>query len=115
MVDTSQYKEEVTGAAEIHYRGRHRKLNQAAEITDVNFMAMGASATAAYGTMQTDAETAWSAMQTAATTGTDAIVAQFPVSRRRPVKRATPQCPDRSAASRTTPEARITLRAVPRG
>lgn len=40
-------------------------------------MAMGASATAAYGTMQTDAETAWSAMQTAATNGTDAIVAQF--------------------------------------
>ena len=77
MVDTSQYKEGSHRSSGDHHRGRHRKLNQAAEITDVNFMAMGASATAAYGTMQTDAETAWSAMQTAATTGTDAIVAQF--------------------------------------
>ena len=64
VVDTSQYKEEVTGAAETTTEA-------------VTFMAMGASATAAYGTMQTDAETAWSAMQTAATNGTDAIVAQF--------------------------------------
>lgn len=76
VVDTSQYKEEVTGAAETT-EAVTESSNQAAEITDVNFMAMGASATAAYGTMQTDAETAWSAMQTAATTGTDAIVAQF--------------------------------------
>lgn len=77
VVDTSQYKEEVTGAAETTTEAVTESSNQAAEITDVNFMAMGASATAAYGTMQTDAETAWSAMQTAATTGTDAIVAQF--------------------------------------
>lgn len=77
VVDTSQYKKEVTGAAETTTEAVTESSNQAAEITDVNFMAMGASATAAYGTMQTDAETAWSAMQTAATTGTDAIVAQF--------------------------------------
>lgn len=77
VVDTSQYKEEVTGAAETTTEAVTESSNQAAEITDVNFMAMGASATAAYGTMQTDAETAWSAMQTAATNGTDAIVAQF--------------------------------------
>ena len=66
VVDTSQYKEEVTGAAETTTEAVTESSNQAAEITDVNFMAMGASATAAYGTMQT-----------AATNGTDAIVAQF--------------------------------------
>lgn len=90
MVDTSQYKEEVTGAAETTTEAVTENSNQAAEITDVNFMAMGASATAAYGTMQTDAETAWSAMQTAATTGTDAIVAQFSRITAAAVKRATP-------------------------
>lgn len=90
VVDTSQYKEEVTGAAETTTEAVTESSNQAAEITDVNFMAMGASATAAYGTMQTDAETAWSAMQTAATTGTDAIVAQFSRITAAAVKRATP-------------------------
>lgn len=77
VVDTSQYKEEVTGAATTTAEAVTESTTQAAEITDVNFMAMGASATAAYGTMQTDAESAWAAMKSAAASGADSIVAQF--------------------------------------
>ncbi len=76
-VDTSQYKEQVEGAASATTEAVTNSSNEIAEITDVNFIAMGASATSAYSTMQTDAETAWSAMQTAAQTGTDSIVSQF--------------------------------------
>ena len=75
VVDTSSYKEEVTGAAVATTEAVTESSNAAAEITDVNFMAMGASATAAYGTMQTDAETAWAAMTTAAETGATRIIA----------------------------------------
>lgn len=76
-VDTSDYKEKVEGAAETASNAVQESSNQAKEITDVNFMAMGASATAAYGTMQTDAESAWSAMTTAAENGANKIVAAF--------------------------------------
>ena len=76
-VDTSQYKDQVEGAASATTEAVTNSSNEIAEITDVNFIAMGASATSAYSTMQTDAETAWSAMQTAAQTGTDNIVSQF--------------------------------------
>lgn len=75
VVDTSKYKEEVTGAATATTDAVTESSNAAAEITDVNFIAMGASATAAYGSMQTDAETAWTAMTTAAETGAERIVA----------------------------------------
>ncbi len=76
-VDTSDYKEKVEGAAETASSAVKESSNEAKEITDVNFMAMGASATAAYGTMQTDAESAWSAMTTAAENGANQIVAAF--------------------------------------
>ena len=76
-VDTSQYKEQVEGAAATTTEAVTNSSNEIAEITDVNFIAMGASATSAYASMQTDAETAWAAMQTAASTGADNIVAQF--------------------------------------
>ena len=67
----------MEGAASATTEAVTNSSNEIAEITDVNFIAMGASATSAYSTMQTDAETAWSAMQTAAQTGTDSIVSQF--------------------------------------
>ena len=65
-VDTSQYKEQVEGAASATTEAVTNSSNEIAEITDVNFIAMGASATSAYSTMQTDAQT-----------GTDSIVSQF--------------------------------------
>lgn len=77
MVDTSDYKSKVEGAAEASSAAVKESSNEAKEITDVNFIAMGASATAAYGTMQTDAETAWAAMTSAADNGTDRIIANF--------------------------------------
>lgn len=76
-VDTSDYKDKVEGAAEASSAAVKESSNEAKEITDVNFIAMGASATAAYGTMQTDAETAWAAMTSAAENGADRIVAAF--------------------------------------
>ncbi len=77
VVDTSQYKEEVTGAAETTTEAVTESSNAAAEITDVNFMAMGTSAEVAYGQMQTDAETAWDAMTAAADAGATSIVDDF--------------------------------------
>lgn len=74
-VDTNDYKEKVEGAANAATDAVTESSNAAKEITDVNFLAMGASATATYGTMQTDAETAWTAMTTAAETGAGKIVA----------------------------------------
>jgi len=76
-VDTSDYKEKVEGAANATTSAIKDSSNAAKEITDVNFIAMGASATATYGTMQSDAETAWGAMTTAAETGAQRIVAAF--------------------------------------
>ena len=76
-VDTSEYQEEVKGAAEATSKAVAESTDAAKEITDVNFMAMGASATAAYGTMKTDAETAWSSMTAAAEAGADRIVEAF--------------------------------------
>lgn len=77
VVDTSDYKNKVEGAAEASSAAVKESANEAKEITDVNFIAMGASATAAYGTMQTDAETAWAAMTSAADNGTDRIISNF--------------------------------------
>ena len=77
VVDTSDYKDKVEGAAAATSEAVEESTNAAKEITDVNFMAMGASATAAYGAMQTDAETAWSAMTTAAENGAQRIVEAF--------------------------------------
>lgn len=74
-VDTNDYKEKVEGAANAATDAVTESSNAAKEITDVNFLAMGASATATYGTMQADAETAWTAMTTAAETGAGKIVA----------------------------------------
>lgn len=76
-VDTSDYQEKVTGAAEATTEAVTESSNAAAEITDVNFIAMGASATAAYGSMQTDAETAWNTMTSVAETGSQEIVEAF--------------------------------------
>ena len=77
VVDTSDYKAKVEGAAAATSDAVETSSTEAKEITDVNFMAMGASATSAYGTMQTDAETAWSAMTTAAEAGAQRIVDAF--------------------------------------
>ena len=76
-VDTSEYQEKVNGAAETATKTVEESSNAAAEITDVNFMAMGTSAEVAYGQMQTDAETAWDAMTAAADAGATSIVDDF--------------------------------------
>lgn len=76
-VDTSEYREKVNGAAETATKAVEESSNAAAEITDVNFMAMGTSAEVAYGQMQTDAETAWDAMTAAADAGANSIVDDF--------------------------------------
>ena len=76
-VDTSEYQEKVNGAAETATKAVEESSNAAAEITDVNFMAMGTSAEVAYGQMQTDAETAWDAMTAAADAGATSIVDDF--------------------------------------
>lgn len=75
VVDTNDYKNKVEGAANAATDAVTDSSNAAKEITDVNFLAMGASATATYGTMKSDAETAWGAMTTAAETGAGKIVA----------------------------------------
>ncbi|WP_306568993.1 hypothetical protein [Faecalispora jeddahensis] len=77
VVDTSDYKSSVEGAAKTTTAAVSDSSKEAKEITDVNFAAMGASATASYGTMQTDAETAWAAMTNAAETGAQRIVDAF--------------------------------------
>lgn len=77
VVDTNDYKNKVEGAANAASDAVTESSNAAKEITDVNFIAMGASATATYGTMQSDAETAWGVMTTAAETGAQRIVAAF--------------------------------------
>lgn len=75
VVDTNDYKNKVEGAANAATDAVTESSNAAKEITDVNFLAMGASATATYGTMKSDAETAWTVMTTAAETGAGKIVA----------------------------------------
>ena len=107
-IDTSQYKEQVEGAASATTEAVTNSSNEIAEITDVNFIAMGASATSAYSTMQTDAETAWSAMQTAAQTGSSAE------SRQRPERPPQPPTSRSEHLSRITPEGPTTsLAALP--
>ena len=106
-VDTSEYQEKVNGAAETATKAVEESSNAAAEITDVNFMAMGTSAEVAYGQMRTDAETAWDAMTAAADAGATSLSMTSNVSQRRrerPIQRP----PALSAQiSRTMPAARI--------
>lgn len=74
VVDTSDYKAKVEGAAATTSAAIKESSNEAKEITDVNFLAMGASSTATYGQMATDAESAWARMTSAAEKGARSIV-----------------------------------------
>lgn len=76
-VDTSKYKEKVTGAATASTKAVKDSSKQAQTSAESSFSAMGTSATSTYSRMESASKASWKSMTLEATTGANKIISEL--------------------------------------
>ncbi len=76
-VDTSKYKEKVTGAATESTKAVKDSSKQAQTSAERSFSAMGTSATSTYSRMESASKASWKSMTLEATTGANKIISEL--------------------------------------
>lgn len=76
-VDTSKYKEKVTGAATESTKAIKDSSKQAQTSAESSFSAMGTSATSTYSRMESASKASWKSMTLEATTGANKIISEL--------------------------------------
>lgn len=76
-VDTSKYKEKVTGAATESTKAVKDSSKQAQTSAESSFSAMGTSATSTYSRMESASKASWKSMTLEATTGANKIISEL--------------------------------------
>lgn len=107
-VDTSKYKEKVTGAATASTKAVKDSSKQAQTSAESSFLAMGTSATSTYSRMESASKASWKSMTLEATTGANKIISELgrvKTAAGTTTSRTTGSSSASSAGAKTTPAA----------
>lgn len=107
-VDTSKYKEKVTGAATASTKAVKDSSKQAQTSAESSFLAMGTSATSTYSRMESASKASWKSMTLEATTGAIKIISELgrvKTAAGTTTSRTTGSSSASSAGAKTTPAA----------
>ena len=99
-VDTSKYKEKVTGSATASTKAVKDSSKQAQTSAESSFSAMGTSATSTYSRMESASKASWKSMTLEATTGANKIISEL--GRVKAAAASTPTAAAGTTTSRTT-------------
>lgn len=107
-VDTSKYKEKVTGAATASTKAVKDSSKQAQTSAESSFLAMGTSAASTYSRMESASKASWKSMTLEATTGANKIISELgrvKTAAGTTTSRTTGSSSASSAGAKTTPAA----------